>query len=251
VKRIPPNAEALEKVLSENQGRVAGMIVEPLVQGAAGMVMYAPQFLKDARRLCDDHGAFLIADEVFTGFGRTGTVFACEQAGIRPDLLCLAKGLTGGVLPLAATMATEEIFQAFLSEDRTKTFFHGHTFTANPIACAAAVASLKILNEERTHEKLHEIGNQIHEVIAPLKGEDFIADIRQLGGIVAMELRTPDKGYLSNVGDRFRDAIEKYNVLLRPSGNVLYAVPPSCTSAEEAQHIGKVLAKIAHEVGNN
>jgi len=251
VKRIPPNAEALEKVLSENQGRVAGMIVEPLVQGAAGMVMYAPQFLKDARRLCDDHGAFLIADEVFTGFGRTGTVFACEQAGIRPDLLCLAKGLTGGVLPLAATMATEEIFQAFLSEDRTKTFFHGHTFTANPIACAAAVASLKILNEERTHEKLHEIGNQIHEVIAPLKGEDFIADIRQLGGIVAMEMRTPDKGYLSNVGDRFRDAIEKYNVLLRPSGNVLYAVPPSCTSAEEAQHIGKVLAKIAHEVGNN
>jgi adenosylmethionine-8-amino-7-oxononanoate aminotransferase len=251
VKRVRPEAEALETMLKEHAGQVAGLIVEPLVQGAAGMVMYPAQFLKDARRLCDEHGAFLIADEVFTGFGRTGTVFACEQAGIRPDLLCLAKGLTGGVLPLAATMATEEIFEAFLSEDRTKTFFHGHTFTANPIACAAAVASLKILKEERTPSKLTHIGNHIIEALTPLRDEDYVVDLRQLGGIVALELGSQDRGYLSTIGDRYRSAIEKHNVLLRPSGNVLYAVPPACTSPEEAQHIGQVMRDIATEVGRS
>jgi len=249
VKRVRPEAEALETMLKEHAGQVAGLIVEPLVQGAAGMVMYPAQFLKDARRLCDEHGAFLIADEVFTGFGRTGTVFACEQAGIRPDLLCLAKGLTGGVLPLAATMATEEIFEAFLSEDRTKTFFHGHTFTANPIACAAARASLEILNEENTPQKLLGVGNQIHECLSPLSDEAYVADLRQLGGIVALELTSSHRGYLSDIGDRFRAAIAKHDVLLRPSGNVLYAVPPACTNPEEAQKIGQAMAAIAREVG--
>jgi len=249
VKRIKPDAEALRSMLKEHEGQVAGLIVEPLVQGAAGMVMYPAQFLRDARKLCDEHGVFLIADEVFTGFGRTGKTFACENAGIRPDLMCLAKGLTGGVLPLAATMATEEIFQAFLSEDRTRTFFHGHTFTANPIACAAAVASLKILKEEDTPAKLTQNANHIMETLIPLRDQAHVADVRQLGGIVAMELQSQDRGYLSSLGDRMRDAIEDYDVLLRPSGNVLYAVPPSCTTSEEAQHIGQVMSQIALSLG--
>ena len=236
-------------MLKEHEGQVAGLIVEPLVQGAAGMVMYPAQFLRDARKLCDEYGVFLIADEVFTGFGRTGKTFACENAGIRPDLMCLAKGLTGGVLPLAATMATEEIFQAFLSEDRTRTFFHGHTFTANPIACAAAVASLKILKEEDTPAKLTQNANHIMETLIPLRDQAHVADVRQLGGIVAMELQSQDRGYLSSLGDRMRDAIEDYDVLLRPSGNVLYAVPPSCTTSEEAQHIGQVMSQIALSLG--
>ena len=245
VERVSPNANSLRQALETHAGKVAGFIVEPLIQGAAGMVMHPPSFLQEARKLCTEHNVFLIADEVATGFGRTGTVFACEQASITPDLLCLAKGLSGGVLPLAATLATEEIYESFLSDDRARTFFHGHTFTANPIACAAGCASLKLIKEESTPEKLNAIGVCIETHLLSFAEEDHIADLRRLGGIVALELTAPDAGYFAKLGDALRAACKTSNVLLRPSGNVLYAIPPSCTTSGECKIIADAMKEAA------
>ncbi|HEY3186449.1 MAG TPA: adenosylmethionine--8-amino-7-oxononanoate transaminase, partial [Solirubrobacteraceae bacterium] len=151
----PGDAGDLARVLAERGERVAAVIVEPLVQGAAGMQLQPPGYLRDVRRLCDEHGVLLICDEVATGFGRTGTMFACQQEGVTPDLMCVAKGLTGGYLPLAATLATERVYEAFLGEfAEFKTFFHGHTYTGNPLACAAALATLEVLESERVLEQL-------------------------------------------------------------------------------------------------
>jgi len=248
--RIPPNAEMLAHVLQEHEGEVAGLIVEPLVQGATGMVMHSPDFLRAARKWCDVHDVLMIADEVATGFGRTGTVFACEQAGISPDLMCLAKGLSGGVLPLAATLVTEEIYEAFLSDDRAKTFFHGHTFTANPIACAAGVASLEILKEEKTPDLLAAIGERLEDALREVAGEPWVKDLRRLGGIVAVELESSNAGYHSNLGEKLRQLIAEHPVLLRPSGNVLYALTPSCLSDEEVDLLGRAMVDIVRRVGD-
>ena len=251
VERVSPTADSLRQTLEAHAGKVAGFIVEPLIQGAAGMVMHPPSFLKEARKLCTEHGVFLIADEVATGFGRTGTVFACDQASITPDLLCLAKGLSGGVLPLAATLATEEIYESFLSDDRASTFFHGHTFTANPIACAAGCASLEILKEENTPRKLDAIGACIENHLVNFAKEICVADLRRLGGIVALEISAPDSGYFAKLGDALRAACKASNVLLRPSGNVLYAIPPSCTTPEECKLIADAMKDVAmHAVKN-
>ena len=145
----------MERVLAAHAGEVAAVIVEPLVQGAAGMIVHPPGYLRAVRELCDAHGLLLICDEVATGFGRTGTMFACEQEDVAPDLLCIAKGISGGYLPLAATLTTEEIYEGFLgAPSESRTFFHGHTYTGNPLACAAALASLDVFEQERTIERL-------------------------------------------------------------------------------------------------
>jgi adenosylmethionine-8-amino-7-oxononanoate aminotransferase len=247
VVRVPPRGEALEAALRGLEGRVAGVIVEPLVQGAAGMRLHPAEFLRDARRLCDTHGTFLIADEVMT-FCRTGRAFACEHAGVVPDLLCVAKGLTGGTLPLAATLATEEIFHCFNAKERARAFFHGHTFTANPIACAAARASLSLVREDNTPARLAAIGARIESGLAPLRGDPRVAEVRRLGGIVALELAAPDAGYLAGLGERLRAACRTlHEVLLRPLGNVLYALPPSCVTDEEAGAIARAMAKAAFD----
>jgi adenosylmethionine---8-amino-7-oxononanoate aminotransferase len=247
VVRVPPCDQALAEAIEAHAGRVAALIVEPLVQGAAGMVMYDPGFLVAARRLLDAEGAFLIADEVMTGFGRTGTLFACEQAGVRPDLMSLAKGLTAGMLPLSVTLATEDIYQSFVSDARAKAFFHGHSFTANPLGCAVGVASLELLERERTPARLAAIGARIEASLrAGIGGLSGVKELRRRGGIVALELES-EGGYLASLGERLRAACRRQDVLLRPLGSVLYALPPSSTSESECDLIAAAMIAVCQE----
>lgn len=244
VRRVPPDGERLAAVLSELGPRAAGVIVEPLVQGAAGMRMHSAAFLRAARALCSAHAVPLIADEVMTGFGRTGAWFACTKAGIAPDLLCLGKGLTGGTLPLAATLAREELFSAFLHHERSRFFAHGHTFTANPIACAAALASLALARERDTPARLEHIGLRIANGLEGLSDDPRVRDLRRTGGIVALDLEVEPgdrPGYLSSLGLRLRRTAEAQGVLLRPLGNVLYALPPACLTDEECASVARAL----------
>jgi adenosylmethionine-8-amino-7-oxononanoate aminotransferase len=247
VLRVPPEAAALEALMDERGHEVAAIIVEPLVQGAAGMLMHDAAFLQAARASCDKHGAFLIADEVMTGFGRTGALFACTKVGVRPDFLCLAKGLTGGMTPLAATLCAEEIFAAFLEPDRARSFFHGHTFTAHPIGCAVGLASLDLVRREDTPARLDRIGSLIEEGLAGFRGRAGVAELRRTGGIVALEL-ADEGGYLAAMGDLLRSACRRReDVLLRPLGKVLYAIPPSCTTDDEARTIAAAMSEVATE----
>lgn len=247
VERVAVELPPLQASLDRLGDQVAGVIIEPLVQGAAGMRMHSPEFLVGLRAACDRAGVPLIADEVMTGFGRTGSLFACSQAGIAPDLLCLAKGLTGGILPLAATLCGEELFAEFLAEDRSRAFFHGHTFTANPIACAVARASLRLCEQNGVPERLAALGAGI---AASLQGLDSMAGVRELrhcGGIVAIELE-PDPGeaagYLAARSREIRKAAVDLGVLLRPLGNVIYAMPPACTTEAQAERIAAVMGEL-------
>ena len=247
VRRVPPDAERLAAELETLGARAAGVIVEPLVQGAAGMRMLASEFLRAARALCDRHGLPLIADEVMTGFGRTGALFACGRAGITPDLLCLGKGLTGGTLPLAATLATEALFEAFLHHERTRFFPHGHTFTANPIACAAALASLELCRVDDVPARLERIGAAIERGLAPLRGDARVLELRRTGGIVALELAVPAgerAGYGSSLALELRKRALARGVLLRPLGNVLYALPPACVTDGECAEIAATMSAL-------
>jgi len=211
----------------------AALIVEPLILGAGGMRIYSPEFLHELASVCRRHGTLLIADEVMTGFGRTGTLFACEQAGISPDILCLAKGLTGGSLPLAATLCSREIFDAHYSTDRSRTFFHSSSFTANPIACAAARANLQIWRDEPMLERIAALAGRQEERLARFRGDDRFSNVRRLGTIAAMELNVPDPGYLANVALELARFFQARGILLRPLGNTIYVMPPYCVTAAE------------------
>jgi adenosylmethionine-8-amino-7-oxononanoate aminotransferase len=219
----------LENVASD----AAALIVEPLILGAGGMRIYSPEFLHGLASVCRRHGALLIADEVMTGFGRTGTLFACEQAGISPDILCLAKGLTGGSLPLAATLCSREIFDAHYSTDRSRTFFHSSSFTANPIACAAARANLQIWRDEPVLERIVALADRQEECLVRFRGDARFENVRRLGTIAAMDLKVPDPGYLANVALELSRFFQARGVLLRPLGNTIYVMPPYCVTAGE------------------
>jgi len=233
VVHVPPTIDALERALTEHAHELAAFICEPLVQGAAGMLMQPPGFLRAARDLCRKHDVLLICDEVATGFGRTGTMFACEQEAVAPDLMCLAKGISGGYLPLAATLATEEIYSAFLGEyERRLTFFHGHTYTGNPLACAAGLASLEIFAKERVLEQLQpkiaRLHAQLDEQLAPLRP---VIDIRRRGLMVGVELGPYE--YKEAMGARVCLDLRARGVILRPLGNVVVMMPPlSITDGE-------------------
>ena len=250
VRRVPADAASLAEALDELGGRAAGFLLEPLLQGAAGMRVMSAEFVRAARALCTDHGVPMIADEVMTGFGRTGALFACGRAGITPDVLCLAKGLSGGMLPLAATVATEELFECFLHNERSKFFPHGHTFTANPIACAVGVASLTLTLERDVPARLEAIGARIHAELRSLSSDPRVRDVRHLGGMAALDLVVPadDAGYLSSRAPAIRRAAVEKGVLLRPLGDVLYALPPACTSDEEAGRIGQTMCALVDEL---
>jgi adenosylmethionine-8-amino-7-oxononanoate aminotransferase len=185
------------------------------------------------KRICERHQALFIADEVMTGWGRTGTLFACEQAGVAPDILCLAKGLTGGSLPLAATLATAPIFEAHLSRDRAKTFFHSSSFTANPVCCAAALANLGIWQTEPVLERIASLAGLQTDALATLAGDPRFENPRQLGTIAAIDLKVADPGYLASVGLALRKHALGRGVLLRPLGNTIYVMPPYCTTASD------------------
>ncbi len=245
VKRVAPDAAAVQAALEELGTGAAGVIVEPLLQAAGGMRMHSPGFVKRVRELCTQFGVPLIADEVMTGFGRTGALFACTRAGVTPDLMCLAKGLTGGFFPLAATLATEPYFEAFRSHDRSRAFFHGHTFTAHPVGCAVALESLAMCLEDHVPARLERIGGQIERALQPLAREsDKVHNLRRVGGVVALDLPLPEgrtSGYLADRALTLRREAVRRGVLLRPLGNVLYAMPPACTTPEEADRIAAVM----------
>jgi adenosylmethionine-8-amino-7-oxononanoate aminotransferase len=224
---------------------VAAVLVEPMLQGAGGMLVHPPEHLREIARRCRDAGALLMADEVLTGFGRTGRMFACEHAGVRPDLLCLSKGLTGGTLPFAATLATEDVYRAFWSEDRTRTLFHGHSYAGNPLGCAVALESLALFEENRVLERAQAIGRRLEAGIRRLEGE--VREVRGIGPVWAAEL-AGEAGYLATVGPRITEAALRRGVLLRPLGDVVYAMPPLCLTDDEADHLAATLVEVVREV---
>jgi adenosylmethionine-8-amino-7-oxononanoate aminotransferase len=232
--------QSLESVLRQHGDSVAAVLVEPMLQGAGGMIVWPKEFLAGVRRLCDQHGTLMIADEVLTGFGRTGKMFACEHASVTPDLMCLSKALTAGYLPLGATAAKEEIFDAFLSEDRTKTFFHGHSFTANPLACAVALASLDLFRDEDILERVQSLERWLRAGLEPLGQLPNVGDVRVIGGVGIVEL-VADRatanggGYLHQSGPRLAAAFLERGLLLRPLGNVVYFMPPYVITEEEVE----------------
>jgi adenosylmethionine---8-amino-7-oxononanoate aminotransferase len=218
----------LEQALASHRESIAAVIVEPMLQGAGGMIVWPAEFLSGVRRLCDQYDCLMIADEVLTGFGRTGRMFACEHAAISPDIICLSKALTGGYLPLAVTAASEPIYAAFLDDDRTKTFFHGHSYTANPLACAVALASLDLFRSESTLTRVQELERRMRARLEQFRNEPKVGDVRAIGGVGAIEL-TGDGGaadYLDGIGPRLAEAFLKRGLFLRPLGNILYFMPP-------------------------
>lgn len=238
--RAPAEQATLGALLAQLGGLVAGVIVEPMLQGAGGMIVWPAEFLAGVRKLCDEHGVLMIADEVLTGFGRTGRMFACEHASVTPDIICLSKGLTGGYLPLGATVVTEPVYAAFLSEDRTKTFFHGHSFTANPLACAVAVESLRMFADSDVMGKVAELEGWLTHGLTPLRSLPMVGDVRVIGGVGVIELvsdadSTAAGGYLDNIGPRLTQAFLDRGLLLRPLGNVLYVMPPYVITGLETE----------------
>jgi adenosylmethionine---8-amino-7-oxononanoate aminotransferase len=232
----------LEKLFSEHGSEIAAMIVEPLLQGAGGMIVHPEEFLSGVRRLTAQYDILLIADEVLTGFGRTGRMFACDRAEIVPDIMCVAKGITGGFLSLAATLTTDRVREAFSGGDPMRTFFHGHSYTANPVACAAANANLRIFESEPVFERIAAI-EKVHRARLPgFAGDSRVADVRMIGTVAAMELKVADAGYLSSLRPRLYQFYLDRGVLLRPLGNVVYILPPYAVTPDQIHFVYDVIA---------
>ena len=238
--------DALEAACNDRS--VAAFICEPLILGAGGMLIYSAATLTEMRRICGHHKVLFIADEVMTGFGRTGTVFACEQSAITPDILCLAKGLTGGSLPLAATLCTPEIFDAHVSKDRSRMFFHSSSYTANPIACAAAAANLDLWRTEPVLNRVAALARSQTEALAKFTTGIRFSNVRQIGTITAFELTSHDGGYLASIALPLRAACLKRGVLLRPLGSTLYVMPPYCTTDADLAHAYAAISQAVDEV---
>lgn len=226
-------------------GKAAALIIEPLVLGAGGMLMYPAWVLTELKRIAEKSGTLLIADEVMTGWGRTGTMFACEQAGIAPDILCTSKGLTGGSLPLAATLATDSIFQAHFSQDRAKTFFHSSSYTANPIACAAALANVALWRDDPVAERIGALSRMQAEKVARFNGDPRFENVRTNGTIAALDLRVGKAGYLAEVGPKLRAFFLDRGLLVRPLGNVIYVLPPYCVTSGELDRLYEAVDEAA------
>lgn len=244
VERIPtPTNESREKsvatlkeIISKKQ--VCCFIFEPLIQGAGGMIMYEPEALDELIRICRKNGVLCIADEVMTGFYRSGKMFASNYLENKPDLTCLSKGLTGGTLPMSITCCTEEIYEAFLSTDKMKTFFHGHSFTGNPIGCAAALANLDLFEKQRTLDHVERIVAAHEGFRSKIENHPRAKNVRQRGTILAVEFQTgSDTSYFNNIRDQLYDYFLDKGILLRPLGNVIYIMPPYCITDEELQKV--------------
>jgi adenosylmethionine-8-amino-7-oxononanoate aminotransferase len=238
----PGDAADLERVLSVHEEEIAAVIVEPLVQGAAGMLLHPPGYLRAVRELCDRFGVLLICDEVATGFGRTGTMFACEQEEVSPDLLCLAKGLTGGYLPLAATLATERIYEGFLgAPEEYRTFFHGHTYTGNPLACAAALASLDAFEQERTLERLQPKIELLRELLDEVEAMPEVAEVRARGVMVGIDLGKHDPAL--RLGHRVTLEARRRGAIVRPLSDVVVLMPPLSISEGELRELVAIVSE--------
>ena len=245
-------ADELEAIFQANPGEVCALVMEPLVQCAGAMRMHHPAYLRRAREICRAHGAHLIADEIAVGFGRTGTLFACEQAGVTPDFLCLSKGLTGGFLPMSAVLTTSAVYDAFLDERRDRAFLHSHSYTGNPLGCAAALASLRIFGEDDVLARNRGTAARMAALAAPLASHPRVADVRQTGMIVAFELVADRRSRApfapdARVGLRaYRHALER-GVVLRPLGDVLYWMPPYCIDEDALRQLARVTASAIAE----
>jgi adenosylmethionine---8-amino-7-oxononanoate aminotransferase len=243
------DAADMERLLAEHEGEVAAVIVEPLVQGAAGMLVHPEGYLRDVRSLCDEHGVFLICDEVATGFGRTGRMFACEHEGVSPDFMCVAKGITGGYLPLAATLTTERVYEGFLGRhEQFRTFFHGHTYTGNPLACAAALATLRLFDQERTLELLQDKIALLGSLLEPVAAMPGVREVRRRGFMVGIEL----EGFPveARAGHQVTLAARRRGAIIRPLGDVVVLMPPLAITARELRRLVAIVAdSIAEVVG--
>ena len=246
-----------ENVMKKHQQEVAALIIEPVVQGAAGMIVSPPGYLKEIRRLCSQYNILMIADEVATGFGRTGTMFACEQEGVVPDLMCVAKGISGGYLPLAATLTNEEVYGAFLGEHRQlKTLFHGHSYTGNPLACNASLASLDIFEKDRTLEELKGKVCFLEEKLKPFLDLPHVGDVRQKGFMVGIELvkeRDSKQSYPleAKVGIRVVLEARKRGLIVRPLGDVIVIMPPLNISYEHLERLVEIVFHSIKEVASS
>src|SRR4051812_15759237 len=231
--QVPPgDLGAMDRALAG--GEVAAVIMEPLVQGAAGMLMQPEGYLRGVRELCDRHDVLLILDEVATGFGRTGRMFACEHEGVAPDLMCLAKGLTGGYMPLAATLASERVYEGFLGEhEELRTFFHGHTYTGNPLACAAALATLDVFESERTLDRLERKIALLGRLLKPVEAHPAVAEVRRCGFMVGIELA--DHPLEARMGHQVTLQARRLGAIIRPLGDVVVLMPPLAISEQELE----------------
>ncbi|MFH1644995.1 MAG: aminotransferase class III-fold pyridoxal phosphate-dependent enzyme, partial [Candidatus Omnitrophota bacterium] len=224
----------LENLLKKKSNGIAGIILEPIVMAAGGMIIYPKEYLAKVSKLCKEYEVHLIIDEVATGFGRTGKMFACEHANVKPDFMCVSKGITSGYLPFAATLTTDKVYKAFYADyDKHKTFFHGHTYTANPIGCAAALASLRIFEEEDVLKTSTKIWKLLHKELESFRKLDFVGDVRYIGGIGALELvknRSTKEPFPSKdrIGEKIYKEGLKKNIILRPLGNIAYFFLPLC-----------------------
>lgn len=236
-----PNAENIESIksqISELKSELSSFIYEPLVQGSGGMLMYEAKYLDQLIAFCRENEVFTIADEVMTGFGRTGKLFASDYLEHHPDIVCLSKGLTGGTMALGVTSCTQKIFDAFLSDDKLKTLFHGHSFTANPIACAAALASLELTLSSETEENLKRISDAHIKFTDRVKNHSKLRDIRQTGTILALEWETQQNtSYFSGLRDNLYSFFLEKGIILRPLGNIIYILPPYCITNEQLDYI--------------
>ena len=240
---FPKDEEAAVKSLKEElvKGDVAAFIFEPLIQGAAGMRMYKPKALNRLMKVCKEAGVLCIADEVMTGFGRTGTTFAVNQVEEEPDFICMSKGLSGGTLPLSLTTCTNAIYNAFLGDTIQKAFLHGHSFTGNPIGCVAAIASLELLEKEECQIAMKNIAAR-HKIFGEkIKSLNIIKDIRQTGTVIAFELKADSSGYASTIRQQLYQSFLAEGVLLRPLGNVIYILAPYCITEEELTKVYEVI----------
>jgi adenosylmethionine---8-amino-7-oxononanoate aminotransferase len=238
----PGHAADMERLLAEHEGEVAAVIMEPLVQGAAGMLVHPEGYLRDVRELCDRHGVLLILDEVATGFGRTGRMFACEHEDVAPDLLCLAKGITGGYMPLAATLASERIYKGFLGRfEEFRTFFHGHTYTGNPLACAAALATLDVFAEERTLEHLERKIELLAELLEPIAAHPEVNAVRRRGFMTGIELA--ERPLPARIGHQVTLEARRRGAVIRPLGDVVVLMPPLAISDGELTRLLAITAE--------
>jgi adenosylmethionine---8-amino-7-oxononanoate aminotransferase len=245
-------AKKLQQLFEQHTGEICALILEPLVQCAGGMRMHHPVYLRRARELCTQYGAHLIADEIAVGFGRTGTLFACEQASISPDFMCLSKGLTGGFMPMSAVLTTQHVYESFLDDSRERAFLHSHSYTGNPLACAAALASLSIFSTDDVLEKNRITAQKMKTFAEPFKDHPHVAEVRQTGMILALEMVQDKKTKTAFAASErrglraYRHAIE-HGVVLRPLGDIMYWMPPYCIDDEALQHLASVTTTALHE----
>jgi len=232
-----------ERLLEERHAEIAALIVEPLLQGAGGMIVHPVEFLQRIRALCTKYDVLLIADEVLTGFGRCGRMFACDLAGVVPDIMCLSKGLTGGFLAMAATVCTDRVHDAFCGKDRGLTFYHGHSYTGNPLGCAAGIASLKIFETEPVFGRIARVEEMHRARAAAWKNHPAVGDIRIIGTIMAVELEVNDPGYFSELRPALYQFYLSRGILLRPLGNVVYVLPPYCISETDLRRVHDVIGE--------